>query len=94
VLNFSKNNINRYWYFVVPATPTEPIGDAVIIIRTVTLIVLLILSLIGNALIVLSVAQARSSRYIPFNSFVLSMASFCLLECALTMSLATGLLKY
>ena len=64
--------------------------DTVVIVRTATLVFLLVLSLIGNALVVLSVAQARSSRFVPFNAFVLSMASYGLLECALTMSLATG----
>ena len=81
-----------FYLATTTTTPVTPItsDDAVVIIRTATLIVLLVLSLIGNALVVLSVAQARSSRYIPFNSFVLSLASFCLLECASTMSLATG----
>ena len=78
--------------FLISALPvTDDNGDsAVIVIRTTTLMTLLVISLIGNALVVLSVAQARSTRYVPFNAFVLSMASYCLLECALTMSLATG----
>ena len=61
-------------YFTVLATAPEATDDAVVIIRTTVLVFLLVLSLIGNALVVLSVAQARSSCSIPFNSFVLSMA--------------------
>lgn len=70
--------------------PPVIVDSSVVIARTVVLLVLLVLSLVGNSLIVLSVAQARSSRYFPFNAFILSMASFGLLECTLTMSLATG----
>nr|XP_002125985.1 histamine H2 receptor [Ciona intestinalis] len=61
-----------------------------VVLRTIVLLFLLVLSLIGNSLVVLSVAQSRNNRHNPFNAFILSLASYGLLECALTISLATG----
>lgn len=60
------------------------------IIRTTVLLFFLLLSLLGNLLIIFAicVSSQRSSR--PFNAYLLSLAAFGVLECSLSMPFATG----
>jgi len=69
-------------------------GNSLVIIRTAVLIILLVLSLIGNAFVVLAVALTSKNRFNPFNAFILSMASYGLLDCALNLSLSIGWYMY
>nr|XP_039263437.1 uncharacterized protein LOC120339389 [Styela clava] len=60
------------------------------IVRTSVILLLLAVSLVGNSLIVFACAVASKRKKNAFNAYLLSMASFGLLECSLTMSFATG----
>nr|CAB3254119.1 histamine H2 receptor [Phallusia mammillata] len=94
MMNSSHGTLDTTAQDLTIPTTTDNLSHAdsleVVAIRTTILVLLLILSLVGNALVVLSVAQASKSRFNPFNAFLLSMAIYGLLECALTMSLAIG----